>query len=181
LNGQRNAEDCSTLTYNTAAPVLNCPAVAVNDLSHDPEPESISLRFVALEGVEERLPHRLRNPNSIVRNRDDGIGSTRGDTHVEVPGMRQCLDGVEQEIRNGLEDFTFFNAGQCRFRRPRLNIDSFLGNLLMVEAKCGSSQIDQIDLFRFDIQANEGKTPAGDLAKATQLTIRLVQIFRIPE
>jgi formate hydrogenlyase transcriptional activator len=60
LNGQRNAEDRAAPAYNTAAPVLNFPAVAVNDLSYDPEPESVPLRFVALEGIEERPPHRLR-------------------------------------------------------------------------------------------------------------------------
>jgi hypothetical protein len=54
LNEQRNAEDRAAPAYNTAAPVLNCPAVAVNDLSYDPEPESVSIRFVALEGIEER-------------------------------------------------------------------------------------------------------------------------------
>jgi hypothetical protein len=67
LNGQRNAEDRSAPAYNTAAPVLNCPAVAVNDLLYDPESQSVPLRFVALEGIEECPAHRFGNPGSIVR------------------------------------------------------------------------------------------------------------------
>ena len=100
---------------------------------------------------------------------------------MEIPGMRQCLDGVEQEIRNRLEDLPLLCADQCGFGRPRLNIDSFLGNLLMVEVKCGSRQIDQVNLFRLRIQANEGKASGGDLPQAAQLTIRLIQIFNAPE
>jgi hypothetical protein len=57
LNWQRNTEGRSAFSYNAAAPVLNCAAVAVNNLSHDPEPESVSLRFVALERIKELLPH----------------------------------------------------------------------------------------------------------------------------
>ena len=57
LRGQRNAEDRPTSAYHAAAPILNCPAVAVNDFSHDPEPESVSFGFIALEGSEERSPH----------------------------------------------------------------------------------------------------------------------------
>jgi len=111
----------------------------VNDLSHDPEAESVSLRFVALERIEERFPHRLRDPGTVVRNRDNGIGPTHGDAYMEIPGMRQGLDGVEQDIRNRLEDFTFFYTRQYRFGRPRLDLDSFSRNLRMVQAKCGSS------------------------------------------
>jgi hypothetical protein len=32
---------------------------------------------------------------------------------MEIPGMRQCLDGVEQEIRNYLEDFTLFTRANA--------------------------------------------------------------------
>jgi hypothetical protein len=126
LNRQRNAEDRSTPAYDTAAPVLNFPAVAVNDLSHDPEPESVPLSFVAFERIKERLPHRLRDPSSIVRNRDDGISPTYGDTDMEIPGVWQCFDGVEQKIRNHLEDLTPFHTSPRDLGRPHLQIDSLL-------------------------------------------------------
>jgi hypothetical protein len=99
------------------------------------------------------------------------------DADMEVPGMSQGLDGVEQEIRDHLEDFTLFRPSERGFARPDLNVDPLFGNLLMVKAKCGVRQIDQVDLFRFGIQPNEGKTSARDLAQAAQLTIRLMQVF----
>ena len=50
-----------------------------------------------------------------------------------------------------------------------------------MKSKRGSSQIYQVNLFGFCIQANEGKTSGGDLPQAAQLTIRLIQIFNTLE
>jgi hypothetical protein len=60
-----------------------------------------------------RLPHRLRNPSPIIRNRNDGLGPTDGDAHMEVSGMRKCLDGVEQEIRDYLEDLALYTRANA--------------------------------------------------------------------
>ena len=91
--------------------------------------------------------------------------------------MSRCLDGVEQEIRDHLEDFTLFRPSQRGFARPDLNVDPLFGNLLVVKVKRGSGQLDQVNLFGLCIQPNEGKTSAGDLSQAAQLTIRLMQVL----
>lgn len=126
LDWQRDTKDGTASAGYTAAPPLNSPAVTVNNFSHDPKPKAISFGFVAFKGIEERLPHRLRNPRSIVSNRDYGASITHGYPHVEVPGMRERLDGVEQKIRDHLENFALLNERRCYFRSSGLNLDPFL-------------------------------------------------------
>jgi hypothetical protein len=48
--------------------------------------------------------YQFRNSSSIVRIVMIAL-STHGDSYMDIPGMRQCLD---EEVRNHLEELTLF-------------------------------------------------------------------------
>lgn len=87
LDRQRDAKDCPALAHDIVAPIFDRAAMTLNNLSYDPEAEPVAFGFAALEGVEQSLPECVRDPFSIIGNRNDHIWVTHRHSDVEISGM----------------------------------------------------------------------------------------------
>ena len=151
--------------------------MAANDLADDPKTQSVTLRFIALEGFEESGSHLLGYSRPVVCNGDDGLVSMQGNPDVQVSRVRERLDRVEKQVGEHLEDSALLDERRSGLGVPYLELNSLFCNLLFMESQGGRRQLYQINLSELRVQADKGEASGGEFPKTPQLKVRLVQIL----